>query len=196
LAPDRIASDGTLILVVGPSGAGKDSVIAGAAAALRDDTRFLFARRAITRPSNGCGEDHLALSVAEFATRRAAGGFLLAWHAHGLDYGLPVALAEDLAAGRVVVANVSRAVVAAARLRWKRTRVVLVTAAASVLAQRLAARARENEAAIRLRLERAASLMIAADATIANEGSLSEAVAAFVTLLRDAGSQAASRTAS
>ena len=63
---------GTLILVIGPSGAGKDSIIAGAAERLRDDKRILFARRVITRPAHAGGENHLAVSAGEFAEWRGA----------------------------------------------------------------------------------------------------------------------------
>jgi phosphonate metabolism protein PhnN/1,5-bisphosphokinase (PRPP-forming) len=97
---------GTLVLVVGPSGVGKDSVIAGAAERFRGDPRILFPRRLITRPVEAGGEPHVALSPAEFAARRDAGGLMLHWSAHGLDYGLPQAAAAELVAGRTVVANV------------------------------------------------------------------------------------------
>ena len=70
---------GTLILVVGPSGAGKDSIIAGAAERLRDNPKLVFARRVITRPPEAGGENHLALSSAEFADWRNAGRFMLHW---------------------------------------------------------------------------------------------------------------------
>ena len=108
---------GTLVLVVGPSGVGKDSIIAGAAARLRDDPRVVFARRLITRPADAGGEDHIAVSPAEFAAQREAGGLLLHWNAHGLDYGLPQTLETMRDEGKVVVANVSRTIVADARAR-------------------------------------------------------------------------------
>jgi hypothetical protein len=106
---------GPLVLVVGPSGAGKDSIITGAAERLRDCTEFVFVRRTITRPREAGGEPHVAASAAEFAERRDAGSFLLHWSAHGLDYGIPVTVAADRAAGRTVIANVSRSVIAEAR---------------------------------------------------------------------------------
>ena len=99
-----------LIAVVGPSGAGKDTLMAGARAALAQDARFRFVRRAITRPAEAGSEDHEALSEADFAARRAADGFALSWGAHGLHYGIPRDIEEDIAARRVVIANLSRAV--------------------------------------------------------------------------------------
>jgi ribose 1,5-bisphosphokinase len=185
-----VTPTGTLVLVVGPSGAGKDSVIAGTAAALQDDPRYVFARRMITRPATAGGEYHLPLTTEDFATRRAAGQFLLDWHAHGFDYGLPIALAEDLAAGCTVVANVSRSVIAAARARWP-TRLVLVTAAPEVLAERLARRGREDAPAIRARLARTTEMPVAAEATIVNDGNLVTAIDTFVALLRGNAGQAA-----
>ena len=65
-----------LFLVVGPSGAGKDTLLDGARAALATDDRFVFARRAITRPAEAGGEIYDAITGEEFARRRDAGGFL------------------------------------------------------------------------------------------------------------------------
>ena len=99
-----------LVLVVGPSGAGKDTVLALARVALAGDRRFRFVRRVITRPADAGGEDHEAVSVREFDAR----AFALRWQAHGLHYGIPLDVTDDLARGIVVVANVSRGVIAAA----------------------------------------------------------------------------------
>ena len=98
---------GTLFLVVGPSGAGKDSVIDGLRPLL-DGLAFVWARRVITRPADAGGEAHEACEPARFDAIEAAGGFLASWRAHGLAYGLPAALADELRAGRHVVANASR----------------------------------------------------------------------------------------
>src|SRR5690606_8671503 len=99
---------GILVLVVGPSGAGKDTLIDGARQALEGDSRFSFARRLVTRPADIEVEDHVSLDRAEFARAARAGRFALTWQAHGLDYALSIGVDTDLALGRVVIANISR----------------------------------------------------------------------------------------
>jgi len=173
---------GTLILVVGPSGVGKDSIIAGAAERLRGEPRVIFARRLITRPAEAGGEDHIAVSSAEFARRRDAGELMLHWNAHGLDYGLPGELGAALEAGRSVVANVSRGVVAEARQRLAPTTVIAITASPETLAARLAGRGRESAADIGSRLRRAGA-SVDADVIIDNDGTLEDAIERFVAAL-------------
>lgn len=172
-----------LVLVVGPSGAGKDSLLNGARAVLAGDRRLCFVRRVITRPADAGGEAHEAVSEAEFAARKARGELALDWQAHGLRYGIPADIADDIAAGRGVIANVSRGVIDAARARFP-TRVILVTAPVPVLAARLAARGRESAADIAVRLTReAASPGETKMETVLNDASLEEGVARFVAAL-------------
>jgi phosphonate metabolism protein PhnN/1,5-bisphosphokinase (PRPP-forming) len=149
-----------LVLVVGPSGAGKDTLLDAARRKLAGDTRFRFVRRVITRPAEAGGEEHDPVTEAEFTARP----FALQWQAHGLRYGIPADIAGDLAAGTVVIANVSRAVIAEAATRFP-VRVIEITAPPHILAQRLAARGRETAADIAGRLARTVAL----PATIAVE---------------------------
>lgn len=176
---------GILVLVVGPSGVGKDSLIDGARAALAGDPDVVFVRRVITRPADAGGEDHQAVTPDEFERRRAAGGFALYWFAHGLAYGLPVTLEDDIAAGRTVVANASRAVVDQARRRFPRVGTIHVTAPADRLAQRLLARGREDADGIARRLARAAGPGPAGDDVIAfsNADALADEIARFTHLI-------------
>ena len=101
---------GNLVVVVGPSGAGKDTLLRQAAAVFSDHPEFLFARREITRPIDLRREDSIEVSETEFADRFAAGGYALAWRAHGCGYGIPAGIDVELDLGAVVVANVSRGV--------------------------------------------------------------------------------------
>lgn len=180
-------SDGKLVLVVGPSGAGKDSIIDAARRRLAGQGRFRFARRVITRPATAGGEDHEALSEDEFARQERAGAFALTWRAHGLRYGLRKSVEEDLAAGCCVVVNVSRAVIADIRRRFPDAVVAWIAAPTATLRQRLLARGRETPAQIERRLLRAARFPPsgAAVRVIVNDGPLETAVAAFEGLLTE-----------
>ena len=151
---------GTLFLVVGPSGAGKDTVIDGAKAALAGDPRFVFPRRVVTRPPDAVGEDHQPMSVKDFTAAEARGDFALSWWAHGLHYGIPRAIDDALARGRHVIVNVSRAVIPQARQYYQPLRIIEVTAPIAVLAERLARRGRESAADIAERLQRSGAIAV------------------------------------
>jgi ribose 1,5-bisphosphokinase len=173
-----------LVLVVGPSGAGKDTLLDAARQTLADDPRFRFVRRVITRPADAGGEAHEPATAEEFAAR----DFALQWQAHGLSYGIPADAIEEDA---VVVANVSRTVIADAARRFP-TRVIEVTAPSDVLAARLAARARETAADVAARVSRRVALPDHVHVeTVVNDASLAEGVARFLAALTRAASAAA-----
>jgi phosphonate metabolism protein PhnN/1,5-bisphosphokinase (PRPP-forming) len=177
---------GALVLVAGPSGAGKDTLLRLAQEKLRDEPRFVFVRRVITRPKEAVGEDHEPAEPREFARRVESGAFALSWEAHGLRYGVPRAIEDDLAAGRVVVVNVSRAVIPEAVRRYPGAGVVIVTAPLELLAARLAERGREPAAEHRARLARPD---LAPDATlrphcISNDRTPEVGAQALVAILR------------
>lgn len=168
-----------LILVVGPSGAGKDTLLYLARIALADHPRFRFVRRVITRPAGAGGEDHEAVSETEFEQR----SFALSWQAHGLHYGIPADIAQDVTRGIVVVANVSRGVIAEAAERFP-VRVIEVTAPPEILARRLAARGRETVTDVARRLSRDASIPagVAVDRVV-NDRTPGEAADRFIAAL-------------
>lgn len=176
---------GTLILVAGPSGAGKDTLIQGAKRTL-EDRGFRFPRRCITRPADPTGENHVPVSEAEYERMVVSGGFCLHWRAHDLCYGLPAELDDALAQGAHVVVNVSRAVIEEARSRLAPVRVVLVEAAPELLARRLAARGRETAGQQRRRLDREAAGFAMDDGVtrFVNAAGIEEEVARFSALLR------------
>jgi ribose 1,5-bisphosphokinase len=150
----RLIGPGRLVLVVGPSGAGKDTLIAGARTACRDDATIVFPRRVVTRPASTF-EDNDVMSKSAFEQAAVKGAFAFWWSAHGHHYGIPLAIDFDIEMGRTVVCNVSRTVVRAIRWRYAHVVAVLVTAPKDVLAKRLAARDRASDGGIVERLHRA-----------------------------------------
>lgn len=174
---------GRLVLVVGPSGVGKDTLI-DAARALGLEV-CAFPRREVTRAAELGGEDYVSVSDEAFDRRQAEGGYALSWRAHGLGYGVPADIEDLLAAGRTVVANVSRAVIEEARRRYANLVVVSVTADPDLLRARLQARGRESEAEIEARVARAAAFKVEGEDVfeLRNDGAREDAVQAFVGLL-------------
>ncbi len=167
---------GRLLLVVGPSGAGKDTVIAGAKAACAQDPNIIFPRRVVTRTATKA-EDHDSLDDAGFERALAAGDFAFWWQAHGLRYGIPRSVEDDIRTGRTVICNVSRGVVADLRTRYARVIVVLITAPADTLAERLAGRSRPSDGSLSDRIKRnEAYAEFPADLTIDNSGAPQAAV--------------------
>jgi ribose 1,5-bisphosphokinase len=148
-------ADGTLLYVIGPSGSGKDSLMRYARERLGGAPRVVFAHRYITRPVELQGENHIALSEAEFDARLAAGLFAMHWHSHGLRYGIGREIDLWLAKGCTVVMNGSREYLPQARRLYPGLIAVLITVSPDVLAARLRARGRETEAEIAARIERA-----------------------------------------
>ncbi|WP_432349340.1 phosphonate metabolism protein/1,5-bisphosphokinase (PRPP-forming) PhnN (plasmid) [Shinella yambaruensis] len=178
---------GTMVVVVGPSGAGKDSVMSYAARHFAGEPRLGFVRRVITRPPDAGGEAHEAVDAAGFRARAAVGAFAVSWDAHGLSYGIPCETFDRLSEGMTLVANGSRSALPAFAAAYGRLKIVQITARADILAARLAARGRESAEAIARRLDRAVPEVAAADTVVIdNSGALEEAGDAFVRLLASA----------
>jgi len=160
---------GRLVLVIGPSGAGKDTLIGLAQAACADDRTIVFPRRVVTREPSSF-EDNEQVSLEAFRQAQAHGEFAVHWEAHGHCYALRRAMDDQLRAGRAVVANVSRTVVQAMRRTYDDVVVVSITAPPEILGQRLAGRARGSDGSVADRLSRAVDAAAAPDVTIMNVG--------------------------
>lgn len=179
-------SSGALALVVGPSGAGKDTLLAAARAALQADPRFVFPRRVVTREAMAELEDHDSLDRDSFNLEKLRGAFALDWEAHGLCYGVPASIEAAMADGQVVVVNTSRRVVELALEKYPRCHVLLVTATSEVRARRLSSRGREtaDEVAARLQREGAPIPPGVEAVVIDNSGTLEAGISGFVAALR------------
>jgi ribose 1,5-bisphosphokinase len=177
-----VIGPGRLILVVGPSGAGKDSLIGLARVACAGDGKIVFPRRVVTREASA-SEDNVQVSFEAFRQARDKSEFAVHWEAHGHGYALSHAIDGELRAGRTVVANVSRTVIDAMRRAYADVVVVSITAPSEVLAERLAARGRSSDGQIEQRLRRAVR-DAAPDVTITNVGSAEEHARELVRIIR------------
>lgn len=174
---------GRLIMVVGPSGVGKDTLINGARSAA--PARVHFQQREITRPADAGGEDHIEVSAAEFEQREAEGGYALSWRANGLCYGVPASIRERIAAGWTVIVNGSRGALEEARARFPELLIVSVSASADQLHLRLANRGRESPEEIERRVARALAFEVEGKdvVEVRNDGAPEVAVQALLRLL-------------
>ena len=175
-----------LIYVVGPSGSGKDSLLRYARERLADEPGVVFAHRYITRAADAGGENHVALTRAEFTTRLRHRLFALAWDSHGHAYGVGIEINQWLAKGATVVVNGSRDYLFEAKRRFPELLAVTIAVPAEVLRERLLARGREDGLAIEQRLARHRLMQSqpADGPVITNEGPLEHGGQALMALIR------------
>ncbi|AMM23985.1 phosphonate metabolism protein/1,5-bisphosphokinase (PRPP-forming) PhnN [Variovorax sp. PAMC 28711] len=179
----------TLIYVMGPSGAGKDSLLAWVKSRTPLAARIAFARRTITRAARPGDEDHESVDEAAFERLRDGGAFALDWQANGLRYGIRETELVACGANGVVVVNGSRAYLDVAAARHPGLTVVHITAGLDTLKQRLAQRGRETAAEVEQRVLRSLSFRPPSGISvfdIANDGALEDAGASLQKLILDA----------
>jgi ribose 1,5-bisphosphokinase len=178
-----------LVYTMGPSGAGKDSVLAWLQQEIGNCSGVHFARRTINRPMRDGDEQHEALDTAAVEALRDASAFAMSWAANGLLYGIRHTELDALQDDHWVLVNGSRAYLPFALLRYPAINVLHITAGANTLRRRLLARGRESGEVVAQRVERAERYRPPAGCRILeiqNEGSLeaagSAALAALATL--------------
>ncbi|MAY61124.1 MAG: phosphonate metabolism protein/1,5-bisphosphokinase (PRPP-forming) PhnN [Rhizobiales bacterium] len=183
---------GGLIVILGPSGAGKDSILAYARERLTERDDIHFVRRAITRPPHDMSEDFLPMTEAAFDTALAAGRYCFHWRANGLRYGLPQSMLGFVEDGGLAVVNGSRAAHPAMCELFPSLRSVLVRVDGSVLRERLRSRGREDKAEIEARIARAETYLdaIEPDVVIDNSGAIEESGERFIAYVLDVARQA------
>lgn len=145
---------GKLIVIVGPSGSGKDTLINWLRGRLSHDPRFLFVRRTVTRNADVQSEDHGTLNDADFEAAANTGKFAVTWNAHGLRYGIPIGVLAHTFEGGIAIANGSRRALQDVRSVFPDMLVINLRVDRHTLAHRLAQRGRETTQEIKKRLER------------------------------------------
>lgn len=144
---------GTLFLIVGASGVGKDTLIDLLKCRFPN---ICFPRRYITRPAGKGGEDYVSVSEEIFEKMISDDEFCVHWQAHGLHYGAHSNIRRTVEDGRNVVLNTSRSVIPLFESQFPRTVVIEITADKESLRERLLERARESAVDIEARLAREA----------------------------------------
>ncbi len=176
---------GTLFLVIGNSGSGKDSIISGAIKKYPPELKQVqLAKRYITRPPSEF-EDNYCISDQEFKEMDSEGKFALKWHIYHLDYGVPIKIDEWLKNGHPVIVNVSRTIVKEAREIYENIKVVFVEVPFEITLQRVKDRGREAGKLLEERIERAKTHQKFPDAnfTVNNSGDLKDSIAHFLEYL-------------
>jgi ribose 1,5-bisphosphokinase len=178
-----------LIYVIGPSGAGKDSLLNGLRQDIADITKpppFHFAQRTITRNHHQSNEDHEAVEASNFDLLINSNAFALNWFANGLRYGVRHKELAPMSEGIWVIVNGSRTYLEEAKLRFPGLTVLHITAPIDVLRARLLSRGRENGQAIEERLSRSQSFVLEPqDLCVSNCGDLSDSLAILKNLLQE-----------
>ncbi len=166
-----------LVYVIGPSGAGKDSVLQGLRQAWPEAAAAHWSRRTITRPVQAGGEQHETVDASGFEQLCQSNAFAMQWQANGLCYGVRHEELRPLQLGRWVFVNGSRAWLPQLLTHWPQATLVYIGADREVLARRLAARGRESVDAVSARLARQVPLVLPPGAIrIDNNGHLHDAV--------------------
>ena len=137
-------SNAKLLYFMGPSGAGKDSLLDWLRQHLPEGLPVQWARRTISRPAAPGGEAHESTTPDAHAALHTAGAFALHWEANGLAYGVRHGEMAPLGQGRWLLVNGSRAYLPEALARYPALVAVHITASPQVLRQRILSRGRES----------------------------------------------------
>ena len=143
---------GLFLAIVGPSGSGKDTIIEALCKQLPNIKRV---KRYITREQQKAGgEDSYNIDFDTFGKLERYGGFAFSWSAHHLKYGLPITIFDEINAGKILIANISRSILDQLSDKFEYYEIILITASDKILAERLEKRGRESKAQIEERLAR------------------------------------------
>jgi phosphonate metabolism protein PhnN/1,5-bisphosphokinase (PRPP-forming) len=169
---------GTLFLVVGNSGSGKDSIISGVIENYPSYLKKIYSPpRYITRKASTT-EGNIYVSPEEFKSLEKQGKFALRWYIYGLNYGIPIKIDSLLRNGHPVIMNVSRTIINNAKKRYKNIKVIFIKIPFELTVKRLRERGRESGNLLEKRIKRAKTHQTfpKADYILDNSGSLDKAV--------------------
>lgn len=169
---------GTLFLIVGNSGSGKDSIIKKIIEIWPvEKIPLRVATRYITRPSHE-SEPYISIDPDMFSRLKSNDNFFLSWNSYRYNYGIGKEIVRWISEGIHVMVNVSRNVIPEARKKIASVKVVFVSVPLEIATKRLKKRLREPENGdeIKMRLLRARENQHYSDAdfVIENSGPLDQ----------------------
>lgn len=157
-----------LYYLMGPSGAGKDSVLDWLRASEHRPASLQVAHRYLTRPIKARDENYVYLNEAEFSQRKSQGLFMLDWASHQTRYAVGCEVRDWLNAGMNVVFNGSRAHFEQALIQYPELIGLYLDVEDEILEQRLRARGRDSEASIQERLTMAKDRRLKTHSSVIN----------------------------
>lgn len=176
---------GTLFLIVGNSGSGKDSIISGVINKYPANLIKIHApKRYITRVTSEF-EKNITMTPENFKEMEEQGKFALKWQIYGLNYGISMEIEIYLEKGHPVIINVSRTIVKETKKKYKNVKVIFVEVPFEITCQRVKDRKREGDDLLKERIERAREnqKFPEADFTVNNSGKLDDAINSFLAYL-------------
>ena len=175
-----------LMYVMGPSGAGKDSLLDWLKTKLPPQSPIRFAKRTIDRPLQVQGEQHESVDSATFERLQQEQSFAMHWLANGRQYGVRHAELEPLKQQQWLLVNGSRAYLPEALRQFEGMSVLHISASADILRARLLARQRETPEAVEARVQRAVAFTVPQSCrcvSVLNDTSLDDAGAELLNAL-------------
>lgn len=134
-----------IILIVGASGVGKDSLIKS----LKNQTNINFVKRYITREPDK-NESNYYVDIEAFELLKNKDFFASTWQAHTNNYGIAK---SDIKDGLNII-SISRSAIKDFEVLYENVTTINITVSREILQKRLEARGRESKEEIEKRLNR------------------------------------------
>ena len=175
--------EGYLILVVGNSGSGKDTIIKEVI--LKNPHLKLKAPKRYVTRTPSVDEENIFLTDEEFRQKSKQHEFAIEWEIYGLKYAVPIEINDWLKNGYFVIINVSRNVVEEIKKKYRKCKVIFIDVPFETILKRILKRGREEKAALEQRIARAKQNQKypKADFVVDNSGKLENAVNQFIMYL-------------
>lgn len=162
-----------LFLMVGNSGAGKDTLMKKVAELA--PTKIKIARRVVTRAISDV-EDYESVDTEEFLKLKESGEFILDWESYDTYYGIRKEAENWLKAKHPVMINVSRQIIDIVKEKYPDTKVIFISVPLAVTTERIIERKRETYEKVLDRVVRAQDQQdyYDADLIVDNVGNIEE----------------------